>query len=410
MSMTRTTADAVLKEFYLPAIRNQLQNEVFLLSQVEPNSEDIEGRRAVLALKVSRNHGIGARAEGGTLPGAGRQGYAEERVDLKYNYGRIQISGPVMRSMGSDRGSFTRAVTSETEGVVTDLKKDVNRQLFGTSNGVIATCGTTSSSTTVTLLGATAVQLRQLAAGMVIDIGTVANPVSVAEARTIVSVGSGSIVISGAAVSTTSGAAFIFRSGSGGAVGGAGQKEFTGLQSIVAASGALFNVDPGTHAVWASYVDANGGTNRSISEAILMRAQHEVQIRSGKAANLWVSSDGVQRATANLLSSLRRFNEPVQLKAGYQALNVNTSGLGTNGPNQVGMMLDPDCPANTAFLLNTQHVKFFRMSDWEFMEEDGAVLSRVPNQDAYEATLFCYAEQATDQRNAHARVSDITEA
>ena len=48
--LTRSTADAVLKEFYLPGIRSILNNEVFLLSQVETNSEDIEGRRAVLAV------------------------------------------------------------------------------------------------------------------------------------------------------------------------------------------------------------------------------------------------------------------------------------------------------------------------------------------------------------------------
>src|SRR3954471_9059375 len=102
--LTRQTADAVLKEFYLPGIRSILNFEVFLLSQVETNSEDIEGRRAVLSINTGRNSGIGARAEMGPLPDAGRQGYSEERIGLKYNYGRIQLSGPVIRSMGSDRG------------------------------------------------------------------------------------------------------------------------------------------------------------------------------------------------------------------------------------------------------------------------------------------------------------------
>jgi hypothetical protein len=50
------------------------------------------------------------------------------------------------------------------------------------------------------------------------------------------------------------------------------------------------------------------------------------------------------------------------------------------------------------------------MSDWEFMEEDGSVLFRVSNSDAYEATLFKYAELATDQRNTHGLIKDITEA
>jgi hypothetical protein len=136
--LTRSTADAVLKEFYLPGIRSILNNELFLLSQVETNSEDIEGRRAVLAINTGRNQGIGARAEMGTLPDAGHQTYNEERISLKYNYGRIQLSGPVIRSMGSDRGSFTRAIQSETQGVTRDLRNDVNRQLYAGGVGTIA--------------------------------------------------------------------------------------------------------------------------------------------------------------------------------------------------------------------------------------------------------------------------------
>jgi hypothetical protein len=74
------------------------------------------------------------------------------------------------------------------------------------------------------------------------------------------------------------------------------------------------------------------------------------------------------------------------------------------------MVFEKDCPTNDAFLLTTKRLQWYMMSDWEFMEEDGALFSRVPNTDAYEATLFCYSELATDGRNAHARVTDLTPA
>ncbi|HEV7535239.1 MAG TPA: hypothetical protein VGP90_06365, partial [Acidimicrobiia bacterium] len=167
MALTRTTADSVLKEFYLPGIRKILNNTVFLLTQIESNSEDIEGRRAVLSINTGRNAGVGARNEGETLPAAGQQGYAEERIWLKYNYGRIQLTGPVIRSMGSDKGSFTRALQSETEGVTRDLRKDVNRQLFGTSDGKIAQAASAAGQV-ITLTTPTPTQLRQMQVGMVI--------------------------------------------------------------------------------------------------------------------------------------------------------------------------------------------------------------------------------------------------
>ena len=404
-SFTRTTADSVLKEFYLPGIRNQLNNEVFLLTQVQTNSEDIEGRRAVLSLRLGRNTGVGSRAESGTLPTAGSQGYAEERVSLKYHYGRIQLTGPVMRSMGSDRGSFTRALQSETEGVVRDLKKDVNRQLFGTSDGAIARAALSTSTITLNMTTFTAPQQRQLRPGMVVDIGTLASPTAIATAAVIASITTTTVTID-SAVSVNS-THYFFRSGSGGQT--TAQKEVTGLQTIVASTGSLFNVDPATaaYADWASYVDGNSGTLRAVTENQFVRAQQEVQIRSGEMANLWVTSDGVHRQVSNLLTSIKRFPNTLQLKGGYEALDMSAQGQGRSGANQVGLVYDVDCPEYTAFLLNTSRLQWHRMSDWEFMEEDGAVLSRVANTDAYEATLFCYAEQATDTRNAHARINDL---
>src|SRR4051812_170585 len=101
---TLTTADAALKEDYQPTIREQLNNSSMLLNQIERNSKDVEGRRAILSLHTNRNSGVGARAEGGTLPTAGSQGYTEERVPLRYNYGRIKLTGPVIRAMKSDKG------------------------------------------------------------------------------------------------------------------------------------------------------------------------------------------------------------------------------------------------------------------------------------------------------------------
>jgi hypothetical protein len=408
--LTRSTADAALKEFYLEGIRSVLNSTVFLLTQVEPNSEDIEGRRAVLSINTGRNYGIGARAEGGTLPDAGHQGYSEERVPLKYNYGRIQLTGPVIRSMGSDQGSFTRAITSETQGITRDLRNDVNRQLYGTGDGVIATLNAAASGNTATLATASATNSvkRQLQVGMLIDIGTTANPTATATARRITSVNTtaGTFVFDGAAVAINA-SDVVSVSGSGGT--GAAQKEITGLRKQVAATGALWNIDPAVVPSWASYVD-DPGSNRSVTEAMFTKASQQVNINSGEEVNLWVTTDGVMRAYAALLTSLKRYNEPTTLAGGFRALDLSNINQGNTGSNTVSMVFDKDCPDSTAFGLTTRRFQWYKMSDWEFMEEDGAVLNRVPNQDAYEATLFIYADLATDGRNAHAKVGSLTEA
>lgn len=405
MALTLSTADSALKEDYQPAIREQLNNTVMFLQQIERNSKDVEGRRAVLSLHVGRNAGVGARADGGALPTAGQQAYAEERVPLRFNYGRIQISGPTIRAMKSDKGSFTRAVDSETKGMSNDLRRDVNRQLFGTSDGVIAATGVTAASTTVVLntttAPATAVQRRQLEVGMFIDIGAVATPTSVASNRQILSVTTTTITISGAAV-TTATTDRIFRAGSGGS--GANQKELTGIQTIVDDTGTLFNVDPTVNPTWVAVDNGNGGVNRTPTENLFAQVMHAVSIAGGADVNLWVTSDGVHRAYANNLTSLKRFPNTLDLKGGYKALSM------TAGGGELGLIWDRDAPANTAFALNTEHLTQHEMSDWEWMDEDGAVLSRVSGVDAYEAVMFKYHELTTDKRNAHGVLRDLSEA
>jgi hypothetical protein len=79
------------------------------------------------------------------------------------------------------------------------------------------------------------------------------------------------------------------------------------------------------------------------------------------------------------------------------------------GTESVAVTWVKDCPLNRAFGLNTSQLTQYQMSDWEFMDEDGAVLSRVSGVDAYEAILFKYHELATSKRNAHCLVSDLTE-
>lgn len=399
--LTLATADAVLKEDYLPGVREQLNNDGFIAT-IEKNGTDIvEGRRAVLAIHTRRSSGVGARSELANLPAAGVQGYTDEFIPLRYNYGRIQVSGQTIRAMKSNNGSFVRAVDSEMSGVTNDLKRDVSRQVWGTSDGVIAATGVTTASATV-VLAASSVQIRQFEEQMLIDIGTVASPTAVVAGATVLSVnvGAGTITIDSAVTTATTNR--IFRSGAGGS--GASQQELTGLQTVVAATGAVFNIDPATYGKWASYVDSNGGTLRSVTEMMFAKAQQQIRIAGGTDIEVWIASDSVHRSYAALLTGLKRFPGTVDLKGGYQGI-----AAAAGGTNEVPVTWDRDTPSNSAYGLRLKNITEYQASDWEWANEDGAVLQRVIGKDAYEAYLFKYAEVATDKRNAHGKIVDLTE-
>ena len=419
MPATLSTVDAILKDDYKEYLDN-LNEANFILSQVETRKDTVQGRIARHAVHLGRSSGVGARAEGGTLPTAANQSYATVPVPVRYVYGRIQLSGPTIKQAVTDRGAFIDALDAEMEGIKKDAMKDVNRQLWGTSNGVIAQCGTTTTSATVVLASTTgSTALRQLFfdGGMVVDIGTVASPTTVASARTITSVDetNKTIAISGAAV-TTSASHFVFRSGAGGASSntgqpGDGQIELTGLQTIVDDTAVLHTINPSSQPKWKSYVNSNSGTNRSITETLITGSIMKTLTNSGKKPSLLVSAEGVNLAISNLLLSLKRNMEQTQLKGGYagiQFYSPSVSGKGDEAPT--ALYADFDCPNNRLYGINPEVLTYHQVGDgFQFMDLDGAVMNRKPDVDAYEATLYAYGELACRQRNAHFVIKDITE-
>lgn len=414
-SLTFTTADAVLKDDYKQPLREQLNQATFILTQVEQNTDDVVGRHAYLALHTSRSSAIGARGETGTIPTAASQGYKKALVPLRQNEGRIQISVAIIRAMSKDRGAFTQAVKSETDGIARDLKQDMNRQVMGTSNGVIAQLGTTTASTTVVLATTTTTtQMRQLFfdGGMVADIGTVASPTTIASARTITSVdfSAKTFVISGAAV-TTSASHFVFRSGNGGASdntgnpGGAdGQFELTGLQTIVDSTTAVFTLDPATTPSWAATEDATGGTP---TENLVNKNIQNAEILSDKQVDLMVTDASVHRALAAQQTAMRRNNDTVALKAGYTGLAWEVAGEGNPTSKRRTLMWHRDNPEGQLFGLCTDELVEFVGLDWDWMDDDGAVLSRVPDKTAFEATFMKINELATSRRNAMFKLTGL---
>ncbi len=76
-AVTQTGFDTVLKDYYEGPVREYLNNKVTILKYTDKSSRKWTGRRVVFPLNVGRNSGVGARAESGTLPTAGKQDYVE---------------------------------------------------------------------------------------------------------------------------------------------------------------------------------------------------------------------------------------------------------------------------------------------------------------------------------------------
>ena len=397
MTATMANVDEALKDDYQPAIREQLRDEWMLLSQIESNSTSIVGREAVLSLHVGRNSGVGARAAGAALPAAGSQSYAESRVAVTRNYARMAIHGDLIEASNSDKGAFGRMLDLEMKGALRDLKSDVSRQIFNDSTKSIAQCGTTTASTTVVLTSPTNIQLKQFHVGMKVDIGTTAlfnNIVANAEI-TAVDRTNGTITIDSAVTTTNS--HYVTRAGSQG-------NELTGLRQIVDSTGTVHGVNPSTYPDWVSVEDSNSGTNRTPTEALIGSVLDDVHFESNEEVNLIVTTRGVRNAFVATLTSQKRFTNTLALKGGFEAITISSGNI------SAPIVIDNDNPANTMFLLNTANLTHYQMgSSWSFMDRDGSTLHYVPGYDQYEAVIYNYHQLATDRRNAHGKILDLTE-
>ena len=117
------------------------------------------------------------------------------------------------------------------------------------------------------------------------------------------------------------------------------------------------------------------------------------------------TSFGVRRAYQALLTNTKQLVNTQKLQGGYEAISYLGGSHGV-----IPIIAEKDAPANKIFVVDEDELAIFRLADFDWMQEDGSILSRVSGVDAYEAVLYVYQELGTSMRNAHVLLSDITEA
>jgi hypothetical protein len=396
-----TTLSNILKEYYLPPVVEQLNNEVLIVQRLEARDQELFGKEAYVPIHTARSGGVGARGEyagAANLPTAGNQSYNKAVFDLKYLYGSVLVTGPSMAKTASEAGSFLQALKSELDGIRNDLQIDVARQCYGDGTAQIAQCGTTTASNVVVLANSEALRKGFLYINQVVDIGTAASPASVASAVTItdLSVASGTITVSGSAV-TTSASNFVFRSGSG--INATSSFEMDGLQKLVTSGSAntVGGIDSSAagNSFWQNLQDTSGG---ALALDKMMQNYNQVRIAGGNLSVV-LSTFGLQRAFFNLLQSQVRYTEPQTIRGGFQVLEFQG----------MPFIADRLAPFGKVHWLDESYLKVFTNRDWHFLDEDGHILKWVPNADAWQAALARYMNLGISRRNVQLVQSGLTD-
>lgn len=400
-STTMAVVDTILKEVYEDKIRDQLQSEVVTLKRIERSSEgvthEVGGKYVTFPIRTRRNHGIGARLENEALPKPRSQKYATARVGLKYLYGSASLTGQTFELAEKNFQAFASALSQEMDGLKQTLVKDTNRQTYGTATGVMAAVDAGSA-------GAGFVHsfdsVQYLEIGMIIDVLDSTGAVSRVEEAEILDINtSNNDVTFDKSFDTTTGDV-ITRWRSYG-------KEKIGFKEIVDDSGTLYNINPSTEPVWKSVVNDNSGTDRALSEGLMIKMADDIRTRGGKTTVIFTTL-GVRRAYFNLLVQQRRYNNTKEFEGGFNGLSFTTDW------GDIPVVSDFDCQPNRLYFMNEKELKLYEANDWSFMDRDGSKWQRIITAegdfDAYKTIMYKYCELGTHRRNSHGLLDDILEA
>jgi hypothetical protein len=398
VSATLTTVNGILKEIYEGNINKQLSEERVLMKRLERTadgvgSDAVGGKYVTFPVHTSRNAGISYRAENVQLAPAGRQGFKSAQESLKYGYGRVRLTGQLIDLAESNRQAFASAMDLEMDGLKTDLSKDENHIAWGHIDSSVASGIKAKLSATATSATQTVDSTQYLQEGMVVDVTNAGTPVTGGTATTVVSINSDTSVTFSGSVTGTSGN-YVSRTGNY-------NQEPNGINKIVDSTGAVHGLDPATTPVWKSYEDS---ATTTLTELSMIKTMDEIRRAGGATPSVIFMSLGVRRAYWNLMTSLRRYNEPKNFAGGLTGLSF-MYGAGGDLP----VVEDPDAPLKHAFFLTEKQITIYRDADWKWQDRDGAVLKWVTDYDAWEGLMKQYWQIGTHQRNAHGKMTNITE-
>jgi hypothetical protein len=357
MALTTTNADAILKELYGPGIVNELNEQVPFLALIQKDAGEIAftGREWLVPIHTNRNSGIGAVAEGGTLPTAGQQGYVDFKIKYVSLYGSIKVTAQTIKQTANDKGAFGRAMVLEMEGLRNNFRTDLNRQFLGDGTGTIATVSSWSGNT-ATLN--TPVNYDMLNPDMLVDVYDSTLTTQKASGASITLPSGGfdqkswnvtQVTLSVAGSPAYAAGDVIVRKGNLNA-------EISGL-SVVVGNGTYGGINPANYPVWSSPVLDNGGTLRTINESLFQQAVDTASIAGGGQVRYWFTRPEIRRQFFLFKSAQNRNINTKKYDGGFDSIEFDGKEI----------FVDRMCPANKLFGIDPSFLYILQTEDMHWV-------------------------------------------
>jgi hypothetical protein len=346
-------------------------------------------------MRYGRVGGIGNRPDDGTLPTPRSRQTKQAKWETKNLFSRFQITDKTIKASRTSAGAFASLLEQEISDCEADAKLDLSRQALGDGVGTLATVSDVVAGGDANSQTFTVDTTMYLAEGMIVDLIDVsANPdaplanATGMEVLLVDDATSQVTVKPGGDISNTAGVGdYLVVSGNLGL-------ELTGVGAVMSA-GTLYGLSRTTYPWLKAYTKA---VNGEISENIIQAGIDRVETKTGSQIDFIQCAYDVRRAYIDLLSANKQTVNSLELKGGWKAISYNG----------IPLVADKYLPNGTMDLLDLNDWGLYQMSDFEWMDGDGAVLTRVANKAAYEATLYKYCDLGCQRPAGQARLTGIT--
>ena len=428
MASTTDVVEALKYTYGVDQVLYLVNQEVVCWNMFQKAKKPVGGRGQFLMPIMVKNPGAWTGiAEGGALPSNLNPDTSEATFSLTEFAGLYNMSWKLLQDARNSKFACQTAVKMMEAGFRRRVLKLLNADLISDGLGKLATMPAADNQTTITVG-----ELPSLDVGMVVDLMDASdNNAKLADSATVTAIDAPNrtVTISGSAPSgTAAGDYFVIQD----TVSSSTSYHTNGLLGIIddadppASKGDFGGIDRGTagNEFWESVVLANGGTNRALTEDLLMQLEDSVREKGGAKLNAYISN----------LSIIRRYHELLREDAFFAMSSPKAfdggSGVGRDGGAQQkgkdggdGRTIyrfsgnpwhaEPYFAANTIIGLDTKHF-FIGHGENEVPRPvseifDGTPFFRQTSNSTFEVAWYWQGELLSDNPAAGAKIEDVAE-
>ena len=392
-----------------------------ILSRVK---KPVGGRGQFILPIITQNPGaFTGISEGGTLPTPLDMDTAEATFNLQEYVATYNVSWKLIQDSRNDKFAFQQAVQMLDEGLKRRIFRNLNSDLMGTGKGELFTITGADASTVVT-----SYYLPRVEKGMVVDVVDLSDDdTKVGNSLTVEAVDpiARTVDLSGALSSEAAGDYGVIQdttdvtdglclhtNGLLGVINSANPAAVVGNYGGI-------NRSTAGNEYWKSVLLSNSGTNRPLTEDLLLQAMDGAREKGGGALTHWISNLAIVRRYHEMLAAERFFalSAPGTIGGGIGRKPLNGDSKDGSTPYEfsgIPWHVDPYFTNNTIIGLDDKHF-FLGVGENEVPRPISEIFENVPffkqtTSATFEVNWYYQCELLSDNPAAGVQIADIAEA